>query len=89
MTRWRNLPQKREQEEVTAKDLTNTDISKMFEQELKTTIIKILAGFEKNIEDTRESFIVEIKELNTSQAEIKNAYNQDENPTGCHDTEDG
>ena len=43
MTRWRNSTQKKEQEEMTARDLVNANISKMSELEFKT-IIKILAG---------------------------------------------
>jgi len=54
----------------------NTDLSKMSELQFKTRIIKILAGFEKSIEDTRESFVVEIKELKCSQANIKNAITE-------------
>ena len=34
-------------------------------------IIKILAGLEKSIEDTRESLSGEIKELKSNQVEIK------------------
>ena len=45
----------------------------MSELELKTTMLRILAGFEKSIEDTRESIISEIKELKSIQANIKNA----------------
>ena len=43
----RNSPQKKEQEETTARDLTNTDTSKMSEPEFRTMIIRILAGVEK------------------------------------------
>ena len=58
---------------MTDRGLINTDISKMSELEFRTTIIRILACIEKNIEDTRESLWVEIKEIKSSQAEIKNA----------------
>ena len=54
MTKQRNSLQKKEQEEMMARDLINKDISKMVELEFKT-IIRILAGHEKSIEDTRES----------------------------------
>ena len=37
------------------------DISEMSELEFRMTIIKILAGLEKSIEDTRESLSGEIK----------------------------
>ena len=78
MTRWRNLPQKK-QEEVMARDLLKTNISNMPELEFKTTIIRILAELEKNIEDIREALTAEIKELKTSQAEIKNAITKMQN----------
>jgi len=38
----------------------------MPEPEFKGTIIRILAGLEKSIEDPRESFTTEIKDLKTS-----------------------
>ena len=63
-----NSPQKKEQEKITAKDLVKTDISNMPDPELKVTIIRILAGLEKSIEDTRESLTAETKGLKTSQA---------------------
>ena len=44
----------------------------MLDPEYKTTIIRILAGPEKSIEDTRESLTTEIKDLKTNQAEIRN-----------------
>ena len=47
MTKRRNSPQKKEQEEMTAKGLINTDISKMSDVEFRTMIIKTLAGVEK------------------------------------------
>ena len=46
MTRQRNSPQKKDQEEITARDLLETDISNTYEQEFRT-VIRILAGLEK------------------------------------------
>ena len=43
----------------------------MLDPEFKATIIRILAGLEKNREDTRGSLTTEIKDLKTSQAKIK------------------
>ena len=43
-----------------ARDLINTDISKMSELEFKTRIIQILGGHEKSIEGTRVSLSTEI-----------------------------
>ena len=53
MTRWRNSPQKKEQEEVMARDLIKTDISNMPEPEFKTTIKRILVRLEESIEHKR------------------------------------
>ena len=55
----RNSPQKKEQEKTTARDLTNTDTSKMSEPEFRIMIIRILAGVENRL----ESLSVEIKEV--------------------------
>ena len=52
-----------------ARDLINTNISKISELEFKV-IVKILAGLVKSIDNTRESLTVEIKELKSSQAKI-------------------
>ena len=49
-----------------ARDLINTDISKMSKQELRTMITRILAGLEKSIEDTSESISAEFKDLGIS-----------------------
>lgn len=56
-----------------ARDLINTDRSKKSELKFKTTIIRLRAGLEHNIGDTRESLTAEIKEVKSSQAEIKSA----------------
>ena len=64
MPRQRNSSQKKEQEEVTARNLIKTDISNIPESEFKTTLIRILAGLEKSIEDTMESLTAEIKKQN-------------------------
>ena len=68
MPRRRNSSQKKEQGKVTARGLIETDISNMLDTEFKATIIRILAGLEKSIEDTRESLTAETKGLKTSQA---------------------
>ena len=67
MTKRRNSPLKKEHEETTARDLTNTDTSKMFEPEFRIMIIRILAG----VENILESLSVEIKQVKASQDEIK------------------
>ena len=72
MTKRRNSPQKKEHEEKTARDLTNTDTSKMSEPEFRITIIRILAGVKNRL----ESHSAEIKEVKNSQNEIKNAITE-------------
>ena len=57
MPRQQNSSQKKEQEEITASYLIKTDISTMLESEFKTTTIKILAGFEKSRNNTREEHL--------------------------------
>ena len=57
---------------MTARDLTNTDASKMSEPEFRITIIRILAGVENRL----ESLSAEIKEVKNSQNEIKNAITE-------------
>ena len=71
MMKQRNSPQKKEQEETTARDLNNTDTSKMSEPEFRITIIRILASVENRL----KSLSAEIKEVNASQDEIKKCYN--------------
>ena len=53
-----------------ARDLINRDISKMSELEFKTAIIRIPAGLEKSIEDTREFHTSQMKELKFSHDKI-------------------
>ena len=76
MTKWKNSSQKKEQEEMTDRDLINEDVSKMSKLEFKTTMIKILAGLEKSIKDTREPLTEEIKELKSNQTKTKNAITE-------------
>ena len=55
-----------------ARDLSNTDTSKMSEPEFRITIIRIPAGVENRL----ESLSVEIKEVKPSQDEIKNVITE-------------
>ena len=59
MMKQRNSPKKKEHKEMTARDLANTDTSKMSEPEFRITIIRILAGVENRL----ESLSAEIKEV--------------------------
>ena len=57
---------------MTVNDLINTDISKMSGLEYRITMIRILAGLERRI----ESLSAEIKEVKSTQDEIKNAITE-------------
>ena len=57
---------------MTARNLINTDTSKMSEPEFRIMIIRILAGVENRL----ESLSVEIKEVKASQNKIKNAITE-------------
>jgi len=79
MPKWRNSSQKKEQEKVIARDLIKTNISNMSDEDFKATIIRILAGLEKSMEDIRETLPTEIKDLKNNQAEMKNAITEIQN----------
>ena len=72
MRKRRNSPQKKEHRETTARDLTNTDTSRMSELEFRITIIRILAGVENRL----ESLSAEIKEVKNSHNDIENAITE-------------
>ena len=55
MMKWKNSPQKKLQEVATANELIKTDLSNVTENEFKIIVIKLIAGLEKSIEDSRES----------------------------------
>ena len=71
MTKWKNSPQKKLQEVVTANELIKTDLSNITEQEFRIIVIKLI---EKSIQDSRESIATEIKGLRNSQEELKKCY---------------
>ena len=79
MMKWKNSPQKKLQEVVTAKDLIKNDSSNITEQEFRIIVIKLITGLEKSIEDSRESFATETKGLRNSHEELKNAINEGQN----------
>ena len=79
MTKWKNFPQKKFQEEMTARELFKTDINNISEQEFRITVIKLIAELVKHIEDSRESTAAEIKDLRNSHNELRNAINEMQN----------
>ena len=74
MTKWKNSPQKKLQEVVTANEPIKNDLSNVTENEFKIIVIKLIAGLEKSIEDSRESIATEIKGLRNSHEELKKCY---------------
>ena len=79
MTKWKNSPQKKLQEVATANELIENDLSNITENEFKIIVIKLIAGLEKGIEDSRESIATEIKGLRNSREKLKNAINEVQN----------
>ena len=79
MMKWKNSPQKKLQEVVTANELIKTNLSNMTEQEFRIIAIKLITGLEKSIEGSRESIAREIKGLKNSHDELKNAINEVKN----------
>ena len=71
MMTWKNCPQKKFQEEMTAKELLKTDTNNITDQEFRIIVIRLITGLEKSIEDSRESIATEIKGLNNSHDELK------------------
>ncbi|KAF0886512.1 LORF1 protein, partial [Crocuta crocuta] len=79
MMKRKNSPPKKFQEELTAKELLKTDISNISEQEFRKTVIKLIAGLEKGMEDIRETMATKTMELKNSCDELKKAINEMQN----------
>ena len=74
--KWKNSPQKNVQEITTTNELIKNDLNNITEGEFRIIVIKIIAGLENSIEDSRESLATEIKGLRNSQEELKHAINE-------------
>ena len=79
MRKQKNSPQKKLQKVATANELIKNDLSNIMEQEFRIIVIKLIAGLEKSIEDSRESITTEIKGLRNSHEELKNGINEVQN----------
>ena len=64
---------------MTARELLKTDINNISNQEFGIILIRLIAGFEKSIEDGRESTAAEIKELRNCHDELRNAISEMQN----------
>ena len=71
MTKRKNSPQKKRQKVATANELINNNLSNITEKEFRIIVIKLIAGLEKTIEDSRESIATEIKGLKNSHEELE------------------
>ena len=67
MTKRKNSPQKNVQERTTANELIKNYLNNITENELRIIVIKLIAGLENSIKDSRESLATEIKGLRNSQ----------------------
>ncbi|KAF0879971.1 LORF1 protein, partial [Crocuta crocuta] len=76
MTKQKNIPPKKFQEKLTAKELLKTDISNITEQEFRTVVIKLNAGLENSMEDIRETIATNTMELKNSYDEFTTAINE-------------
>ena len=79
MTKWKNSPQKKLQEIAIANKLIKNDLTNITDHEFRLIVIKLIAGLEKTIEDSRETITTEIKGLRNSHGEPKNAINELQN----------
>ena len=79
MTKWKNSTQNKLKEVATANELIKNNLRNIMEQEFRIIVIKLIAGLEKSVEDSRESIATEIKGLRNSQEELQNATNEVQN----------
>ena len=59
-----------------ANELIKNDLNNITESEFRKILIKLIAGLEKGIQDSRESIATEIKGLRTSHEELKSVINE-------------
>ena len=79
MMKQKNSPQKNLQEITTANKLIKKHLNNITESEFRIIVIKLIAGLENSIEDSRESIATKIKGLRNSQEELRNAINELQN----------
>ena len=56
--------------------MIKTDINNVTKQEFRIIVIRLIAGLEKGIEDSKESIAEETKELKNSYDELRNVINE-------------
>ena len=71
--------QMKEKDKITARDLNEMQISNIPDREFKVTIIKILTGFEKKVEEFSETLNKDIENIKKNQSETKYSINEIKN----------
>ena len=74
MTKRKNSHQKTLQEITTANKLIKNDLNNKQKVNFRIIVIKLIAGLENIIKDSRESIATEIKGLRNSQEKLKKCY---------------
>ena len=90
MTRRRNPPQQRKDNEsvASATELMDIDITKLSEMEFRVTMVKMMCRLEKNINENINENIESLSlDMRANLAEIKNAMNQIQYKTRCSDSQ--
>ena len=62
MTKWKNSTQQNLQEITTANELIKKDLNNITESEFRIIVIKLIAGLENSIKDSKESIAIEIRD---------------------------
>ena len=66
----------KEKDKILARDLSEKEISNMPDRKFEATIIKILSGLEKRVEDLNETFNTETENIKKNQSEMENPINE-------------
>ena len=74
MTKRKNSPQKNLQEITTADELIKKDLNNITESEFRIKVIKLIAGLENSIQDSRESIAYRDQGTKERPGEAKKCY---------------
>lgn len=61
----------KEQDKITARELKETEINNMLDEEFEIIIIKVLIGLEKRMEDLGRTLNKEIENISNNESEMK------------------
>ena len=65
------MSQMKEQDKITARELKETEINNMLDEEFEIIIIKVLIGLEKRMEDLGRTLNKEIENISNNESEMK------------------